>query len=446
MIRAAAIGHGGAPAILRRGGATSLLVFTLLATTVLCAQERTLDAPQSAREVEKFERQRELDILKSDFDRRKAAEAKLRSELEAVKADRKKFSQTLLDTTARIKTTERRLTAAEARLPTLDAREADLRKSLDSRRSVLGEVLAAVARLSRRPAPAIMLQPEDALASVRAAILLNAVVPELRSESEILIADLTELARIRLELVTERDSLRDDRAHLEEDRARLAALIEERQRRQSDGEKALESERVRALALSKQVETVSELVVRLEKEIETAARAAESARRQAEAAVTVSAGNDPARISPAVPFAQAKGHLLLPVAGTRVRDYGAPDGAGGTQKGVVLQTRSGAQVTAPCDGWVVYAGLFRSYGRLLIINAGGGYHVLLAGMEQFTVDLGQFVLTGEPVAAMGSGSRTASATAVTASQPLLYIEFRKDGTSIDPGPWWAETDSEKARG
>jgi septal ring factor EnvC (AmiA/AmiB activator) len=177
----------------------------------------------------------------------------------------------------------------------------------------------------------------------------------------------------------------------------------------------------------------------MEKEIEAAARAAA-------AAATASAFNDPARISPAISFAQAKGRLPLPVAGTRVREFGASDGSGGTQKGISLATRAGAQVTAPCDGWVVYAGPFRSYGRLLIINAGGGYHVLLAGMEQFTVDLGQFVLTGEPVAVMGSGSKMASAAAVTASQPLLYIEFRKDGTSIDPGPWWAETDSEKARG
>jgi septal ring factor EnvC (AmiA/AmiB activator) len=444
MIRAAK-GHGGCPARWRRSG-RALLAFALIVASGAGAQERSPEPPQSAREVEKFERQRELDILKSDLDRRKAAETKLRAELEAIKVDRKKFSQALLDTAARIKTTEARLSAAEARLPTLDAREAGLRRSLEGRRSVLGEVLAAVVRLSRRPVPAAILQPDDTLASVRAAILLNAVVPELRSEAEILVADLTELSRVRMELVTERDSLRDNRAHLEEERARLAALVEERQRRQSEGEKALESERARALALSKQVETVSELVLRIEKEIETALRVAQAAQRQAETAATVAAFNDPGRISPAVPFAQAKGLLPLPAAGTRVRDYGAPDGAGGAQKGITIATRAGAQVTAPCDGWVVYAGLFRSYGRLLIINAGGGYHVLLAGMEQITVDLGQFVLTGEPVAVMGSGSRTASAVAAAVSQPLLYIEFRKDGTSIDPGPWWAETDNEKARG
>jgi septal ring factor EnvC (AmiA/AmiB activator) len=415
------------------------IALSFAAPTSSFAQNQSATSPQSAREVEKFERQQELEVLRADLERRKAAEAKLKTEIDSIKADRKKLSQALLDAAGRIKTTEDRITAAEGRMPTLDAREATLRRSLESRRAVLGEVLAAVARLSRRPAPAVVLQPDDALTSVRSAILLNAVVPELRSEADVLVADLTELSRLRMELLSERDLLRDNRAYLEDERARLAALVEERQRRQSDGEKALESERARVQALAKQVDTVSELVVRIEKEIETAARAAA-------AAATASAFNDPARISPAISFAQAKGRLRLPVSGTRVREFGASDGSGGTQKGVSIATRAGAQVTAPCDGWVVYAGPFRSYGRLLIINAGGGYHVLLAGMEQFTVDLGQFVLTGEPVAVMGSGSKMASASAATSSQPLLYIEFRKDGTSIDPNPWWAETDSEEARG
>ena len=96
-------------------------------------------------------------------------------------------------------------------------------------------------------------------------------------------------------------------------------------------------------------------------------------------------------------------------------------------------------MTAPSDGWVVYAGPFRSYGQLLILNAGDGYHVLLAGMDTIAVDLGQFVLTGEPVGQMG-GLVLASTENVTVgrSQPVLYVEFRKDGHPIDPAPWWAE--------
>jgi septal ring factor EnvC (AmiA/AmiB activator) len=93
---------------------------------------------------------------------------------------------------------------------------------------------------------------------------------------------------------------------------------------------------------------------------------------------------------------------------------------------------------------VVYSGPFRSYGQLLIINAGGGYHVLLAGMGRIDVSLGQFVLTGEPVAVMGA-SLPAGQGHNDNSRPVLYVEFRKDGRPIDPGPWWAEA-PEKVQG
>jgi septal ring factor EnvC (AmiA/AmiB activator) len=83
----------------------------------------------------------------------------------------------------------------------------------------------------------------------------------------------------------------------------------------------------------------------------------------------------------------------------------------------------------------------------LIINASGGYYLVLAGMDRINVGVGQFVLAGEPIALMGDGSaRTAAAAAIGAAQPILYIELRKDGAAIDPGPWWAKTDIEKARG
>ena len=87
-----------------------------------------------------------------------------------------------------------------------------------------------------------------------------------------------------------------------------------------------------------------------------------------------------------------------------------------------------------------------NYSQLLILNAGGGYHVLLAGMERISVDLGQFVVTGEPVAVMGGGAQSAVAKASGASQPVLYVEFRKDGVPVDPGPWWAANEGQKVRG
>ena len=170
------------------------------------------------------------------------------------------------------------------------------------------------------------------------------------------------------------------------------------------------------------------------------------AQKPADPKQSLAALNDPGRLSPAIAFASAKGTLPLPIGGIRIREFGALDGLGGTEKGLSIASRASAQVTAPCDGWVVYAGPFRSYGQLLILNAGGGYHVLLAGMERISVDIGQFVLTGEPVAVMGGGPQSATAIATGSKQPVLYIEFRKDGTPVDPSPWWAITNSEKVRG
>jgi septal ring factor EnvC (AmiA/AmiB activator) len=188
------------------------------------------------------------------------------------------------------------------------------------------------------------------------------------------------------------------------------------------------------------------LIGKIEQEIAAAAKAAAAAQKSADPKQSLAALNDPGRLSPAVAFASAKGTLPLPIGGIRIREFGALDGLGGTEKGLSIASRASAQVTAPCDGWVVYAGPFRSYGQLLILNAGGGYHVLLAGMERISVDLGQFVLTGEPVAVMGGGPQSAAAIATGSSQPVLYIEFRKDGTPVDPSPWWALTNSEKVRG
>jgi septal ring factor EnvC (AmiA/AmiB activator) len=144
----------------------------------------------------------------------------------------------------------------------------------------------------------------------------------------------------------------------------------------------------------------------------------------------------PGRIKPAIPFASARGKLPLPAQGRRALDFGDKTQYGGQSKGIVIETRYAAQVTSPCDGWVVYAGEFRSYGQLLIINAGDGYHVLLAGLSQIDVQPGQFVLAAEPVGTMRGGQRSSPVSAQI-SGPVLYVELRKNGHPIDPDPWWA---------
>ncbi|HME29575.1 MAG TPA: peptidoglycan DD-metalloendopeptidase family protein, partial [Pseudolabrys sp.] len=210
--------------------------------------------------------------------------------------------------------------------------------------------------------------------------------------------------------------------------------------------------RQRAMQLARQADNLKDLISTLERNLDTATRNARVAARSGDEKKSLDsrpspeARKDPGRLAPAVAFSTAKKQLPLPVNGVRIREFGASDGFGGTERGLTIAARNGSQVTSPCDGWVVYAGHFRNYGQLLILNAGDGYHVLLAGMERISVDLGQFVVTGEPVAVMGSRAQATATVAAGSGQPVLYVEFRKDGTPVDPGPWWAASEVEKVRG
>jgi septal ring factor EnvC (AmiA/AmiB activator) len=395
------------------------------------------------------QRDRELEAARAE--QRKAAEnlARLKREIETLSEDRRKLNQQLIDTAARVREVEESVAAAEARLKPLDEDERTIRRSFDERRAVIAEILAALQRIGRQPPPALMVRPEDALQAVRTAITLGAVLPGMRAQADALAGDLADLLRLRKEISEERRRLSGDMATLGNEQLRMNMLIEERQKKQGEAEKALDAERQRTVALARQVDNLRDLIAKLEQGLDSATRAARAAARSADDARTDTRPNlatlkDPGRLAPAVAFVSTRGHLPLPVNGVRIREFGTPDPIGGAEKGLSIATRLGAQVTAPCDGWVVYAGPFRSYGQLLILNAGGGYHVLLAGMERISVDLGQFVLAGEPVAVMG-GSQV-SAIATSSKQPVLYVEFRKDGTPVDPGPWWAKNEGEKVRG
>src|SRR5579885_2542423 len=359
---------------------------------------------------------------------------KIQAEIATIRADRAKLVAALLDATKTVSETESQISETEARLDTLTSSANAIKRSLEARRAVIAEILAALQRMGRRPPPALLASPEDMLSAFRASMLLGSVLPDMRGEMEALAADLSDLVRLRQSVAAERES--------------LAASVAK-----------LNADRERASALPNQASSLKELSPRMETEIAAAKRAAEAARKAdesrkqaAEAAppgtkAAVSPFKDPARLAPALSFADAKGLLPLPVNGTLLRGFGNQDRFGAAEKGILIAARSGAIVSSPCDGWVSFAGPYRSYGQLLIINAGQGYYIILAGMDKINVNVGQFILAGEPVAVMGDGAvRTAAAIAIGAAEPILYVEFRKDGAAIDPGPWWAKPALEKVRG
>ena len=135
------------------------------------------------------------------------SQAKLRIEIEALAQDRRKFNQDLIGTAARVRDVEANIDATRARLAPLDEQDKLLRKSLNDRRDVIVEILAALQRMGRQPPPALIVRPEDALQAVRTAITLGAVLPEMRAQANLLAGDLAELVRVRQQIVDESNRL-----------------------------------------------------------------------------------------------------------------------------------------------------------------------------------------------------------------------------------------------
>jgi septal ring factor EnvC (AmiA/AmiB activator) len=290
----------------------SLLLFAAASLSPAAAQSAA-PAQQATAVSPDAIKQREEELEAAREQQRKAAELqqKLKADIAAIGQDRSKLNQQLIDIATQVRSVETRIGETEAELRPLDSREQAVRTSLDSRRGEIVEVLAALQRAGRRTPPALLVRPEDALQSLRTAMLLGSVVPELRGRAEKLAADLGELVSLRQRIATKRDELARDRDRLKDDSVRLAALVEERQRKQSAIEKDVEAEGARAINLSRQVEGLQGLITKMEQDLKSAAKAAATASLQGAPAAPAGKPNlgglkDPARLSPAIAFASAK--------------------------------------------------------------------------------------------------------------------------------------------
>lgn len=424
--------------------ARSLLTLCCLAFAMLSANQVSAQDP-SELESRKVDNLRAYELIRREIS---LSDEKLRSlekEVAAIRKDNASLTAALIQAAKTEKKISEDIEDIEVRLETLDKRDFDLRTSLKLRRGILAEVLGALQRMGLNPPPALLVRPEDALGSVRSAILLGAVVPELREETEILIADLRALTRITASITEERKRLAERITEQIAEKERLGRLLAERKRLQAASEAEMIAERKKTEELVGKATNLKDLIASLETEIGSIRRAQEEARRAEEERRKREAelANRPVpsanRLSSAEPFRRLKGKLALPATGRIVARFGAADGVGGRRNGDTVQTQSGAIVTAPTDAIVLYSGPFRSYGQLLILDAGDGYHVVMAGLDRINTALGQSVLAGEPVGAMGE-IRLASAVAQKTGNgsPELYIEFRKDGKPVNPAPWWAD--------
>lgn len=309
-------------------------------TTQSDGQTATIN-PQQDRDSRQLELRGIEDTIGASEEQRRQIEA----EIETLRNDRARLVAALLATTEKVNAAEKEINESEAHLATLTGSEDAIRRSLESRRGVIAEVLASLQRMGRTPPPALLVRPEDMLQAICTSMLLGAILPEMRAETEALASDLADLVHLRRSIASERDSLAKEAADLGRERQRLSALIDARQAALGTAEQALGAERERAQELARQASSLKDLIGRMDTELAGAARAAEAARKADEARKTAELEQgakpnatpfkDAARLAPAIAFADAKGLLPLPAVGAALKTFGTPDGFGRDGKRII---------------------------------------------------------------------------------------------------------------
>ncbi len=421
-----------------RGVRIILIGVFILAAALPAGAQMLLSKPSSSAADELQNTQKALDKA-----RKKAK--KLEVKAVGLEQDIIRIREELVTTAKVIQYHELRAAEIKYRIEKLNASQIRISSTFERRRRQLGNVLAALQRIAKNPPESLWAQPITPADIVRSAIVLRATLERLEEEAVSYRKDLDVLIAARAEANKRRQEFNKEMSKLNEQRLRLQLLHRRKTRLRQ--RMVVETDRAsrQAMSLAKQAASLRELVKRLDahrgqremfkyspvaRQSQKASKVIKTSRspHSAEEKRQKFSGENPPFGFSGQPFDSRKGLVPYPVVGRVAVRYGQPISKGQTHKGITLETGKAAQVIAPYEGKVAFSGPFRSYGELLIIEHNGGYHTLLAGMARIDVAVGQWVLTGEPIAVMEREG---------AHKPVLYLEIRRNSQPINPLPWLA---------
>lgn len=385
-----------------------------------------------------------------------AAQRQARQELEARIAqqtrEREEIQAQLVIAGRGARENEAALSSLEDVAERLSADAKAKRAALAEKQQETNALSAALQRLGAQPGPSetvslLGLGPQGPIETARAAMLLGAALPLLDGQARRLRAELLELNRVEREVRQQRDRVRAAAAKLAAERRDLDRLIErkqalERQLARESGQTEARVERLSASA--RDIRDLLETLAEQRRQEESRRRAEEERRRQEDE--RREAALRPARPPQAPPTpeidvairpdAGARGVRTLPVTGRLVSNFGQQTETAGPARGMTIRGRGQAVVVAPDAGRVLFAGPFRGYGQILIIEHSGGYHSLLSGLGRIDSEVGSTVRAGEPVGLTGSGQAGRTAEEGGRDQgSTLYFELRRNGQPTNPAGW-----------
>lgn len=320
---------------------------------------------------------------------------------------------------ARIQESEATIAAAQARVVLVERLRRRQQARLAARQQPIVRLSAALQTMARRPPALALVQPGSIDDMVHARLLLANAVPVIRTRSADLRIELDRASRLRGQAVAAVASVSREQAMLEGRRQSLARL-EGEQRAQSRrfGDSAF-LERERAEGMAEKARDITDLMASMDRQAEIAA---DLASLPGPVLRPAQPGQSAAPPSDTASGAAPRPAYRLPVLGRVVAGVGELSETGIRSRGLTFVTRPDAQVIAPADGRVKFAESFRDYGRIVIIDHGGGWTTLITGLHMVSVTVGDAVLQGSPIGRAGLGN------------PRITVELRRQGQPVDIAP------------
>lgn len=357
------------------------------------------------------DKQEALNAIQERMAREKSAITKLTQESDSARKEMENLQDELVTVSRSIQTEEQALSNLQTDLEVQETRLAELNIELAHNRKTLSHGLSAALRLRQMPAETLFIRTDAPVRTARTAMLLKHNLPPLKERLNKIAVAMTEAETVKNNIARNKQDQEHILAKLKEEEIRLAGLIERRQDAYKKKQSDLSVRQKRLSRLAEESESLGDLVIRVQRENRALTLAAISRQEK-----------PPRRASRAAQMLPG-----LPSAGQIEISFGQPDRFGAAAQGLSIRTPSGALVSTPLAGVIKYAGPFKHYGQLIIIEHEGRQHSLLAGFEELKAGVGQYVAAGEPVAVMPDSKNRAQA-------PSLYFELRYDGQPTDPLP------------
>lgn len=413
---------------MRRAPRSSLLAAALLFAVAAQAAPPSKEA-DTRQQLHDAEQARAAEIAAQQAAAARAAAAAARSEKLGAQRDA---------ALAQLREAEAATTIAADRMGKLEEHRQEAAKRLAKRAELMGPLLPLIERLSLYPVETLLAVPGNPQERLRGVLVLQGLTRQLQQDALALRHDQQALNDASSAVESELPKLQAARAAQAAAAANLDAQIAAAEAERQQAQDEADADAKRAAALAAKAQTLRAMLDTLETQ-----RKADEARAKREAAhaerlkQTGKAAAERKRLAalahPTGPGTLAgvkhgKGQLLAPVAGTVARAWGDPTEAG-PATGISYHAAPEARVVSPCSGRVDFANTFRSYGLLVILDCGGGYHAVLAGFAHLDVQAGQAVVRGQPIGTMPNWEPG------TAHRPALYVELRHDGKAVNPAPW-----------